>query len=104
MIKIDQNGIYRKSAPTKSTVLGGPPPGLKFIEFIEKLGFFAFLGLQYSRKNRHQSRHLRPTPPRRTPKSDIFRNLSILLIIRDPIYNHGSGNLFATQFQRTPFF
>jgi hypothetical protein len=27
------------------------------------------LGLQYSRENRHQSRHLRPTPPRRTPKS-----------------------------------
>jgi hypothetical protein len=69
--------IYRKSGPTKSTVLGGPPPGLKFMEFIEKSGFFWFLGLQYSRKKRHQSRHLRPTPPRRTPKSGKFRKISI---------------------------
>jgi hypothetical protein len=69
-------GIYGKTAPTKSTVLGaGPPPG-NFNKFIGFYEFFAFLGLQYSRKNRHQSRHLQPTPPRKCSKSGFFRKLS----------------------------
>jgi hypothetical protein len=49
------------------------------------MGFFVFLGLQYSRKNRHQSRHLRPTPPRKEPKSGKFRKI---LIFNDLIYHY----------------
>jgi hypothetical protein len=64
--------IYGKTAPTKSTVLGPGPPPCDFINFIEKSGFFWFLGLQYSRENRHQSRHLRPTPPAEDPKKWHF--------------------------------
>jgi hypothetical protein len=46
MIKKWVIAIYRKSGPTKSTVLGpGPPPEI-FIKFIEIYAFFGFLGLQ----------------------------------------------------------
>jgi hypothetical protein len=48
LTKMTENGfiaIYRKSGPTKSTVLGPGPPPVKFIEFIEIYGFFRFLGL-----------------------------------------------------------
>jgi hypothetical protein len=37
-------GIYRKTAPTKSTVLGARPPPGKFIKFIVFYRFFMFLG------------------------------------------------------------
>jgi hypothetical protein len=41
---IDAYRIYRKTAPTKSTVLGpGPPPGEKW-KFIEFYRFFMILG------------------------------------------------------------
>jgi hypothetical protein len=55
-----------------------PPLGenIKFIDFYRNL---PFLGLQYSRKNRHQSRHLRPTPPREEPKSGKNRNFSKII-------------------------
>jgi hypothetical protein len=46
MIKNRFIGIYGKTAPTKSTVLGPGPPLGKIIKFIENYGFFAFLGLQ----------------------------------------------------------
>jgi hypothetical protein len=58
-----------KQPPQKALCLGPDPPLAIFIKFIEIMGFFVFLGLQYSREKRHQSRHLRPTPPRAEPKS-----------------------------------
>jgi hypothetical protein len=46
MIKKWVIGIYGKTGPTKSTVLGpGPPPGI-FIKFIGIYRFLPFLGLQ----------------------------------------------------------
>jgi hypothetical protein len=36
--------IYRKTAPTKSTVLGPDPPPENFYKFIENYGFFTILG------------------------------------------------------------
>jgi hypothetical protein len=44
MSKKESIGIYGKTGPTKSTVLGpGPPPGI-FDKFYEILLIFAFLG------------------------------------------------------------
>jgi hypothetical protein len=37
-------GIYRKTAPTKSTVLGPDPPPGKFYKFIEKYRFLPKIG------------------------------------------------------------
>jgi hypothetical protein len=91
MSKQEAIGIYRKTGPTTRTVLGpGPPPEI-FNKFYRFYGFFAFLGLQYSRKNRHQCRHLQPTPPRKVSKSDIFRKLSIFIdFIRPVLFDHDS--------------
>jgi hypothetical protein len=62
-----------KNSPHKKHCAWAPTPTLaKSIKFIENYGFFGFLGLHYSRENRHQSRHLRPTPPREEPKSGKF--------------------------------
>jgi hypothetical protein len=44
LIILDAIGIYRKTGPTKSTVLGpGPPPGI-FIEIYRFLCIFTVLG------------------------------------------------------------
>jgi hypothetical protein len=41
----DAIGIYRKTGPTKSTVLGpGPPPPEKLLKFIDFYPFFMILG------------------------------------------------------------
>jgi hypothetical protein len=85
-----------KQPPQKALCLGPDPPPVKFIEFIEIYGFFWFLGLQYSRENRHQSRHLRPTPPRRTPKMGKNRNFSKNMVLYD--LDSWLRQFIATQF------
>jgi hypothetical protein len=88
-------------------VLGpGPPPGhcIKFIDFSR---FLAFLGLQYSRKNRHQSRHLRPTPPRKEPKSGNFSKKWVFIDFIAIFINYrliGSGNSSRPNLLTIPFF
>jgi hypothetical protein len=62
-----------KQAPQKALCLGPDPPLGFSIKFIEIYGFLRFLGLQYSRKNRHQSRHLQQTPPQKCSKSGFFQ-------------------------------
>jgi hypothetical protein len=56
-------GIYRKTAPTKSTVLGpGPPPGenMKFIDFY---GFFGILGPSIEPEKASAKSASTPYPP-----------------------------------------
>jgi hypothetical protein len=73
-------------------VLGPDAPLAKSIKFIENYGFFGFLGLQYSRENRHQSRHLRPTPPSGGAKKWKKVKISLKISFIDKfITTHGSG-------------
>jgi hypothetical protein len=56
-------GIYRKTGPTKSTVLGpGPPPGI-FIKFIDFYRFFAFLGSSIEPEKPSAKSASTPYPP-----------------------------------------
>jgi hypothetical protein len=76
-------GIYRKTGPTKSTVLGpGPPPWRKveiywFLTFFDEFGAFNRAGKSVSKIG------IYALPPL---KSEIYS----FLIIRDPISSHGS--------------
>jgi hypothetical protein len=72
-------GIYRKTGPTKSTVLGpGPPPGenykiYRFLTIFIDFGVFNRAGKTVSKIGIYSK------PP---PKSEIY---VVFLIIRDPI-------------------
>jgi hypothetical protein len=58
-------GIYRKTGPTKSTVLGpGPPPPGKFIKFIDFYRFFGFWGPSREPEKASAKSASTPYPPK----------------------------------------
>jgi hypothetical protein len=76
-------GIYRKTGPTKSTVLGpGPPPG-NFNKIYRKSGFFWIFGPSIEPEKASVKSASTPYPPWKVNFIDI-------LLIRDPIYDRGS--------------
>jgi hypothetical protein len=82
LTKFDAIGIYRKTGPTKSTVLGpGPPPG-KFIEIYRFFTIFWVLGA-FNRAGKTVSKiGIYALPP---SKSDFYGRFMNFLIICDPI-------------------
>jgi hypothetical protein len=79
----DSIGIYRKTAPTKSTVLGPRPPPWRNYKFYRKYGFFMILGPSIQPKKPSVKSASTPYPPSKV----VF---IVLLIIRDPISHYGS--------------
>jgi hypothetical protein len=80
----DANGIYRKTGPTKSTVLGPRPPPWEFIEFYRNLLIFHDFGV-FNRAGKSVSKiGIYALPPL---KSEFYRQFMKFLIIRDPICN-----------------
>jgi hypothetical protein len=61
-------GIYRKTAPTKSTVLGPDPPPENFDKFIEFLVIFTILGPSIEPEKPSVKSASTPYPP----KKDVF--------------------------------
>jgi hypothetical protein len=73
-------GIYRKTGPTKSTVLGPrPPPGI-FVIFIGFYRFLPYLGSSIEPEKPSAKSASTPYPPKKV-------NFMAFLLIRDPIYN-----------------
>jgi hypothetical protein len=75
--------IYRKTGPTKSTVLGPRPPPWEFNEFYRNLPIFIDFGV-FNRAGKSVSKiGIYALPPL---KSEIYAPF----IVRDPIYLYGS--------------
>jgi hypothetical protein len=73
-------GIYRKTAPTKSPVLGPDPPPGNFYKFIDFLWFFWILGPSIEPEKASVKSASTPYPP---PKSGFY---SVLLKLGGKIY------------------
>jgi hypothetical protein len=79
----DAIGIYRKTGPTKSTVLGPRPPPWEFIEIYRKITFFIDFGV-FNRAGKTVSKiGIYALPPL---KVEIYSNFIIIY------HYHGSGN------------
>jgi hypothetical protein len=82
--------IYRKTAPTKSTVLGPRPPPWRKDDFYRILSIFDHFGA-FNRAGKTVTKiGIYSKPP---PKSEIYA----VLIIRDPIYQHFNSSLTITE-------
>jgi hypothetical protein len=82
--------IYRKTAPTKSTVLGpGPPPGI-FNKIYRFSRFFTILGPSIEPEKPSVKSASTPYPPRKV-------NFIVILLIRDPIYQYFNSSLPITE-------
>jgi hypothetical protein len=84
-------GIYRKTGPTKSTVLGADPPPPEKVKIYRFLCFFHdFWVFNTAGKTVTKIGIYSKPPPKSGPKSDflsilsIFPIFAIFLIIRDP--------------------
>jgi hypothetical protein len=76
-------GIYRKTGPTKSTVLGpGPPPG-KMMKFIDFSCFLSILGSSIEPEKPSVKSASTPYPPEKV-------TFMVILIICDPISTLGT--------------
>jgi hypothetical protein len=99
-------GIYRKTAPTKSTVLGGdPPPRAKTWKLSKIMDFYRFWAFNTAGKTVTKVGIYALPPLGRTPKvakSEIYRKLVIFLIYRDPILSHNRFYkiYYSTKFKR----
>jgi hypothetical protein len=76
--------IYRKTGPTKSTVLGPRPPPWDFNENYRNLPFLWILGPSIQPEKASAKSASTPYPPW---KVNFIANL-LILIVRDPIYQH----------------
>jgi hypothetical protein len=89
--------IYRKSGPTKSTVLGPRPPPGKFINFIEKMGFLWFWGPSIEPEKRSLKSASTANPPQKVTFIAFLSKLGSE-IINDPwnwFFNSSRLNLFG---------
>jgi hypothetical protein len=64
--------FIEKQPPQKALCLGPTPPPGESANLSIFIDFLCFLGLQYSRKNRHQNRHLQQTPPKKWSENWFF--------------------------------
>jgi hypothetical protein len=70
MSKKDAIGIYRKSGPTKSTVLGPGPPPVNFNEIYRNLSIFTVLGA-FNRAGKTVTKvGIYSKPPQKVVKND----------------------------------
>jgi hypothetical protein len=76
-------GIYRKTGPTKSTVLGPGPPPWEIHKFYRFLLIFVIFGVFNTAGKSVSKIGIYALPPL---KSEFYR----FLIVRDPISSHGS--------------
>jgi hypothetical protein len=66
-------GIYRKTGPTKSTVLGPDPPPGTFYKFNENYRFFTMLGASIEPEKASGKSATTPYPPRKVNFIAIYR-------------------------------
>jgi hypothetical protein len=96
-------GIYRKSGPTKSTVLGpGPPPG-EIYKIYWKLWFFTVFGPSIQPEKPSPKSASTPYPPAEDPKKWHFSKFELKIDFKwsPPMV---SGKFIATQFSTYTFF
>jgi ABC-type sugar transport system permease subunit len=85
-------GIYRKTGPTKSTVLGPGPPPWRKVEIYRFLTIFCVFGV-FNRAGKSVSKiGIYALPP---SKSEFYGQFIDFLIIRDPICQHIMFELYV---------